>query len=72
MTSWLTVAQAAARAEREARFMAETSSKDYMQMLLNSPMRPGAGSATLPAASLAGVLAERPQGMLFGSQCSNS
>ncbi|KAG2424490.1 hypothetical protein HYH02_015163 [Chlamydomonas schloesseri] len=55
-------AEAAARAEREARFMADTNSKDYMQMLLNSPMRPGAGSATLPAASLAGVLAERPPG----------
>jgi hypothetical protein len=49
--------------------MADTSSKDYMQMLLNSPMRPGAGSATRPAASLAGVLAERPQGMLVCLRC---
>lgn len=42
--------------------MADTDSKDYMQMLLNSPMRSGAGSATRAADSLAGVLAERPQG----------
>ncbi|KAG2427366.1 hypothetical protein HXX76_012559 [Chlamydomonas incerta] len=55
-------AEAAARAEREARFMADTNSKDYMQMLVNSPMRSGAGSATRAADSLAGVLAERPQG----------
>ncbi|GIL64357.1 hypothetical protein Vafri_18328 [Volvox africanus] len=53
-------AEAAAATERERRFMAEPEQKDYMDMLLNSPRRDGAGSAMRAADALAGVLAEIP------------
>ncbi|KAG2493228.1 hypothetical protein HYH03_008644 [Edaphochlamys debaryana] len=51
-------AEEAARAERERRFMADTDSKDYMAMLMNSSRSAGAGSATRAADAIAGVLAE--------------
>lgn len=49
----------AARAARERAFMAPTESKDYMQILMNTPRREGAGSAEQAASSLSGVLATR-------------
>ncbi|GIL82116.1 hypothetical protein Vretimale_7120 [Volvox reticuliferus] len=53
-------AEAAAATERERRFMAAPEQKDYMDMLLNSPRRDGAGSAMRAADALAGVLTEMP------------